>query len=931
MPYGICGDFVEILIDVHAYLEEGVLMAVEWRNRRSRRSDRRQAGSLPVTRWLQVGAATAGVSVALVAAPVALAETGTTSTGVDSSQVAGPSADTADGGAEVGSTDSGFADTSEESSGTPSVSESHEQEGPEASDEDGLGEESSDAGDISLENDPSPGQTSPELVAEHSSASADPPDTNEDRPASDADTVAPSESGSATSSAGNQVPTRSNAAKGPVESPSTPTEPMLLDTPAGPASMYDLETTPATEPTGLAQSAPRSTTAEAALPRSRPDYPESVTAPVTWRSILTEGLSWLGLGALAPNLPVPQFPVPDLIAGAWVGMRKLHHALLNSAPHLEPNSYVTDPHTGVITGLLGGSDADGDVITYAVTSAPAHGTVQIGEDGSYTYTPDSEFARTGGTDAFTIVAEDTGPANPWHIHPLSDLLAGLSRLLNVFGLATPPDASTATISLVQNPVACSDTVGDTCDAAPVNHAPSITVHNDSDNTIWIYNLPDSGDYSIPEDFVPVRIAKGGSAPVTLAIGTGALGTPENRIYVVEGDEGFSLPVDSSGGVDAFNPTAVTAGNSFLNYNFLEYFLYPAHGGYEYTIDTSYIDEWSLPIQFKFTIPHDADWTGAVSGKTYGFKDYDTVVSQLKAAGGPYQDLVWSGDTPWTPQPPSTVSRIIGPDKVWAQQSNQPASNIHMNNAGWVPTSYQDFVQYGPNTLPNKQVIYPYAYNGNEYSTTQNNFDFWRDEVAAPAGTPYPIALRTAAKLDGFPAVDGVYGFFTYPNDETAGQFTNIPTSVSIDIYVHGSSDGFSDSVIEGGKWLYSSSPSRSDAGLLKPGYNLLLGSDATDTFILDSVFKSRRATPLVIAQGQEHDIIAIDKTALAGATSNDVDIVDCFWFLGGGFANYDSQFVYDRSSGNLYYDQYPDRFGYSGVLANLSLSQIDPANAVFVL
>ena len=57
-------------------------------------------------------------------------------------------------------------------------------------------------------------------------------------------------------------------------------------------------------------------------------------------------------------------------------------------------------------------------------------------------------------------------------------------------------------------------------------------------------------------------------------------------------------------------------------------------------------------------------------------------------------------------------------------------------------------------------------------------------------------------LDGFPAdANGVYGFFTYPNDETAGQFTNIPDAVSLDVYVFGASDGVSDSVIGGGKWV----------------------------------------------------------------------------------------------------------------------------------
>lgn len=457
--------------------------------------------------------------------------------------------------------------------------------------------------------------------------------------------------------------------------------------------------------------------------------------------------------------------------------------------------------------------------------------------------------------------------------------------------------------------------------------PTITVHNQSGQTIWIYNLTTSGDYSIPSDFVPVQVENGSTTPVTLAVGTGAVGSPENRIYIVEGPTGFTLPVTSSSGVDAFNPTAPTAGNSFQNYSFVEYYYYPVNGGaaYQYTIDTSYIDEWSLPIQMQFTL-NGANWSGAVNGKTYGFKDFDTVVNQLNAAGAPYNDLVWSGSTPWTPQPPTTVSRIIGPDKVWAEQSGQPASNVNMNNAGWVPTSYQNFVQYGATSGPNGQINYPYAQDGTQYSAA-GNFNFWKFRVDAPGSTPYPIALRTAAMLDGFPAdSNGVYGFFTYPNDETAGQFTNIPSTVSLDIYVNGSSDGVSDRVIDGGKWFYSAP---SGSGWRNVRSNPLSGTDATDTFILNHVFRSKRGAPLVKADEGQSDIVAIDTTLLPGAESSVVDIVDKAQFWGRSGSG--SQFVYDSTTGYLYYDRHPCLPGYTGVLARLSPSSVDPATEVFVL
>ncbi len=453
--------------------------------------------------------------------------------------------------------------------------------------------------------------------------------------------------------------------------------------------------------------------------------------------------------------------------------------------------------------------------------------------------------------------------------------------------------------------------------------PTITVHNTSaTETLWVYNLTNSGNYSIPADFTPVQIAPLGSAPVTLTVGTGTPGSPENRIYFVSGSAGFVLPVASPGGVDAFNPVAVTAGNSFLNYSFVEYYLYPAGGGNnEYTIDTSYIDEWSLPVQFKFATTG-SGWSGAVNDRVYGFSDYDTVVSQLAAAGAPYSDLVWSGTTPFGPQPPATVSRIIGPDKVWAQQFNEPTTNYYMNNSGWVPTSYQNFV-----SAPITGQTNPYSYNGTLYSST-GNFNFWKDSVNGPAGTPYPIALRSAAKLNGFPAdANGVSGFFTYPNDETAGQFTNIPTTVSLDIYVHGASDGLSDSVIPGGKWLYSAP---TNSGVQDPDSRITLtGTDSTDTFILNYMYKRANQAPIVIATGSDHDIIGISDANWPGATSSVVDFVDYVNFK--GTANYTSQYVYDRSTGILYYDQDPLKRGYTAVLANLSQSDIIPEEAIFVI
>ena len=58
----------------------------------------------------------------------------------------------------------------------------------------------------------------------------------------------------------------------------------------------------------------------------------------------------------------------------------------------------------VKTGTLPvASDVDGDAVTYGKASDPAHGTVVVNADGSYTYTPAANY---NGADSFTYTVSD---------------------------------------------------------------------------------------------------------------------------------------------------------------------------------------------------------------------------------------------------------------------------------------------------------------------------------------------------------------------------------------------------------------------------------------------------------------------------------------------------------------------------------------------
>jgi hypothetical protein len=80
---------------------------------------------------------------------------------------------------------------------------------------------------------------------------------------------------------------------------------------------------------------------------------------------------------------------------------------VTQAPVAADDAYQTDEETVLhvdAPGLLDNdSDAENDSLTAVLVESPAHGTVEVAEDGSFTYTPDADFF---GDDSFTYRAND---------------------------------------------------------------------------------------------------------------------------------------------------------------------------------------------------------------------------------------------------------------------------------------------------------------------------------------------------------------------------------------------------------------------------------------------------------------------------------------------------------------------------------------------
>ena len=116
------------------------------------------------------------------------------------------------------------------------------------------------------------------------------------------------------------------------------------------------------------------------------------------------------------------------VTAAATNTNPISALFFNATPAMNWTVNPGQAANGAITGMLNGTDAEDDPLSYTVTDRPSNGTVAVGGDGSYTYAPSEALAYDGTTDSFTVTASDAGAG--LHVH-------GLDGLLNLlaFGLA----------------------------------------------------------------------------------------------------------------------------------------------------------------------------------------------------------------------------------------------------------------------------------------------------------------------------------------------------------------------------------------------------------------------------------------------------------------------------------------------------------------
>jgi len=98
----------------------------------------------------------------------------------------------------------------------------------------------------------------------------------------------------------------------------------------------------------------------------------------------------------------------DGLADSAEAMVALSITPVNDAPVAGNDTYTTAEDSPLVVAALNGvlandSDVDGDALSSVLVSGPAHGSVALNVDGSFTYTPAADF---NGTDSFTYKAND---------------------------------------------------------------------------------------------------------------------------------------------------------------------------------------------------------------------------------------------------------------------------------------------------------------------------------------------------------------------------------------------------------------------------------------------------------------------------------------------------------------------------------------------
>uniref|UniRef100_UPI00203C2021 Ig-like domain-containing protein n=1 Tax=Neobacillus muris TaxID=2941334 RepID=UPI00203C2021 len=177
----------------------------------------------------------------------------------------------------------------------------------------------------------------------------------------------------------------------------------------------------------------------------------------------------------------------------------------NQAPVGEDQSKETDQNVPV-GGKVSAMDVAGDSVTFAKgESGPAHGTVEVSEDGSWTYTPNEGYV---GEDSFTIVVTDN--------HGGTDTITVTVKVKNQAPVGEDQSKETDQNVPVGGKVSATDVAGDHVTFAKGESGPAHGTVEVSEDGSWTY-MPSNGYVGEDSFTIVVTDAHGGTDTITVAV------------------------------------------------------------------------------------------------------------------------------------------------------------------------------------------------------------------------------------------------------------------------------------------------------------------------------------------------------------------------------------------------------------------------------
>jgi VCBS repeat-containing protein len=317
----------------------------------------------------------------------------------------------------------------------------------------------------------------------------------------------------------------------------------------------------------------------------------------------------------------------------------------NNAPVITGETAFSTFKNEAVNGSVTATDSDGDTVSFSVETAPANGSVILNGDGSWTYTPSTDFI---GTDMFTIA--------------VSDGKGGTARLTINVTISTPPvvnqeptvkeigSVSTLKNTEVSGYVDASDADGDNLSYSVSGNASNGTAVVDATGK-WTYT-PVTGFTGADNFTITVSDGKGGQASVTVHV---TVNEPPNNAPVVSGIEPVTTEKNTPVGGKV---TATDADNDLLHYSVT-----------------------TKPVNGTVVVLDEGVWTYT---PTEGFVGEDSfVITVFDGKGGEASVTVKVTVT----EPPNTVPVVNDIDPVTTLKNTEVTGNVAASDADGDTLSY----------------------------------------------------------------------------------------------------------------------------------------------------------------------------------------------------------------------------------------------------